>query len=153
MGDREVSLFGRPMAYPPDGALTYLRDFAIPAMEAGEEWHWTLRLKTNPEQLIGMISLHTGENNRGFWLGLPWQHQGFMTEAMIAVTDYWFRVLGFPVLRAPKAVGNAASRRMSEKTGMRLIGTEERDFVSGCLVSEIWEITHDEWQAYRRSLG
>lgn len=31
-------------------------------------------------------------------------------------TDYWFDVLGFPVLRAPKAVVNTASRRISKKT-------------------------------------
>ncbi len=32
-----------------------------------------------------------------------------MTEAVEVVTDYWFDTLGFPVLRAPKAVANIAS--------------------------------------------
>jgi RimJ/RimL family protein N-acetyltransferase len=27
-------------------------------------------------------------NNRGFWMGLPWQGQGLMSEAVEAVTDY-----------------------------------------------------------------
>ena len=49
-----------------------------------------------------------------------------MTEAVSAVNDYWFDVLGFRVLRAPKAVENSASRRMSEKTGMRVIARQER---------------------------
>jgi RimJ/RimL family protein N-acetyltransferase len=74
-----------------------------------------------------------------------------MTEAVIAVNDYWFDVLGFPVLRAPKAVANVPSRRISEKTGMRIVGTEERNLVSGRLSSEIWEITAEEWRAFRKN--
>src|SRR5262249_36201401 len=114
-----------PWPYPPDGAHTWYRDFAIPEMERGEAWHWTLRLKALPEQLIGSISLMTrANNNRGFWIGLPWQRKGLMTEACEAVTDYWFDVLKFPVLRAPKAAVNTGSRRISEKTGMRLVASE-----------------------------
>ena len=73
-----------------------------------------------------------------------------MSEAVEAVTDYWFRDLGFPILRAPKAVLNVASRRISEKTGMRVIATEERDYVSGRFLTEIWELTAEEWRAHRR---
>jgi [ribosomal protein S5]-alanine N-acetyltransferase len=135
-----------PWPYPVDGALTYYRDVALPAIARGDEWQWTLRLKQSPEQHIGAISLYAGEsNNRGFWLGLPWHGQGLMTEAVIAANDFWFDVLRFPVLRAPKAVANLASRRISQKTGMRMVATEERDYVSGRLPSEIWEITADEW--------
>jgi len=146
-------LAGRvPWPYPPDGALTYIRDIALPATERGEEWHWTLRLKSESEQVIGCISLKKTENeNRGFWLGLPWQGQGLMSEACDTVTDYWFDVLEFPVLRVAKAIGNTSSQRISIKQGMRLIGTEERQFVSGRLPAEIWEITAKEWRDRRQS--
>jgi [ribosomal protein S5]-alanine N-acetyltransferase len=141
-----------PWPYPPDGAYNYYREIALPAIERGEEWHWSLRLKSNPAQLIGTIDLRKRENdNRGFWVALPWQGQGFMTEACDAVTDFWFNTLKFPVLRAPKAVVNSASRRISEKQGMRLVATEERDYVSGRLLSEIWEITAEEWRARKQS--
>lgn len=73
--------------------------------------------------------------------------QGYMLEACDAVTDFWFAVLKFPVLRAPKAVANAGSRRISEKQGMRLIEKSERDYLSGRLPSELWEITAEEWRA------
>jgi [ribosomal protein S5]-alanine N-acetyltransferase len=105
-----------PWPYPPDGAYTYYRDSALPAMERGDAWHWTLRLKVEPDRLIGSIGLMQGETNRGFWLGLPWQGKGFMTEACEAATDFWFNTLKFPVLRVPKAVANVASRRISEKS-------------------------------------
>src|SRR6266404_2207735 len=70
-----------PWPYPPDGAYTWYHDFALPAMERGDEWHWTLRLKCLPAQMIGSISLVNkgDDDNRGFWLGIPWQGQGLMT--------------------------------------------------------------------------
>jgi ribosomal-protein-alanine N-acetyltransferase len=141
-----------PWPFPDDGALTYYRDDAIPAMARGDEWHWSLRLKSDPAQHVGCISLFISEKiNRGFWLGLPWQRQGLMSEAVEVVTDYWFDKLGFPVLRVPKAVVNMASRRISEKSGMRVIAVEEGEYVSGRFLTEIWEITAEEWRAHRRS--
>jgi [ribosomal protein S5]-alanine N-acetyltransferase len=137
-----------PWPYPPDGAYTHYRDAALPAMERGDAWHWTLRLKTDPERLIGSINLRKGEDtNRGFWLGLTWHRQGLMTEACEAVTDFWFNTLKFPVLRVTKAVANVASSRISEKSGMRIVAMEERDYVSGRLPTEIWEIKAEEWNA------
>lgn len=139
-----------PWPYPEGGALAFYRDVALPAMERGDEWHWTLRLKECPEELIGSIDLLRKENhNRGFWMGLDWQGRGLMTEAVAAANDYWFDFLGFSVLRAPKAVGNVASRRISEKTGMRLVATTVSNYVCGQLPTEIWEITAEEWRARR----
>ena len=112
-----------PWPYPPDGAYRFYRDVALPAVGRGDAWHWTLRLKDAPARLIGSISLMRGEyENRGFWLGLPWQGRGLMYEACEVTTDYWFDVLQFPVLRAHKAIANVASRRISEKLGMRIAG-------------------------------
>lgn len=143
-----------PWPYPEDGALTYYRDAALPAMERGDEWHWSLRLRTDPDQMIGAIGLmKTEDNNRGFWLGLPWQRQGLMTEAVHAVTEYWFEELGFPVMRAPKAIANVASRRISEKSGMRVVATLDKDYVCGRLPSELWEITAAEWRYQRARRG
>jgi RimJ/RimL family protein N-acetyltransferase len=139
-----------PWPYPPDGALCYIRNVALPQMERGEAWHWTIRRAAKPEQIIGSISLVPGEkDNRGFWLGPQWQGQGLMSEACVWVNDFWFETLGFDVLRVSKAVGNTTSRRISEKQGMRLIGFGEKDYVSGRLPSEIWEITAGEWRAWK----
>jgi RimJ/RimL family protein N-acetyltransferase len=138
-----------PWPYPPDGARQYIEQLALPAIARGEEWIWSLRLRNDPDRLIGTIGLKRFEDNRGFWLGLPWHGQGLMTEASDAVTDFWFDVLKFPVLRVPKAIANTASRRISEKQGMRVIAVVERDYVSGRQPAEIWEITAEEWRARR----
>lgn len=140
-----------PWPFPENQAHPQYRDVILPAIERGEEWHWSLRLKTAPDQFIGKISLQLGDaDNRGYWLGLPWQGQGLITEAVIAVNDYWFDVLGMPVLRAPKAIANIASRRISQKTGMRVIAIVERNYVSGRLPAEIWEITAEEWRDWKK---
>jgi len=137
-----------PWPYPADGAEWYFRELALPARERGEEWLWTIRLKNAPETIIGAITLAKNEHeNRGFWLDRGLHGQGYMTEACDAVTDFWFEVLKYPVLRAPKACANEASRRISEKQGMRIIERGERDYVSGRLPSELWEITAEEWRA------
>jgi RimJ/RimL family protein N-acetyltransferase len=139
-----------PWPYPLDGALTWCRDSVLPAVARGEEWMWTLRLKSEPSRLIGIIGLRMEEgNNRGFWVGVPWQGQRLMTEASEVVTDYWFNTLKFPVMRVPKAAVNPASRRISERQGMRIIAVEERDYVGGRFPTEVWEITSDEWNARR----
>jgi RimJ/RimL family protein N-acetyltransferase len=60
---------------------------------------------------------------------------------------FWFEVLGFPVLRIPKAVANTASRRLSERAGMRVVAGGEGEFVSGRLPEELWELTAAAWRA------
>jgi [ribosomal protein S5]-alanine N-acetyltransferase len=139
-----------PWPYPSDGCFTHFRDVALPGMARNEEWHWTLRLKSDLERMIGVVSLMKKEDtNRGFWLSLPWQGRGLMSEATEVVTDYWFDTLGFTVLRVPKAMVNTASRRISEKNGMRIVAREEREYVSGRFPTEIWETTAEEWHRHR----
>lgn len=140
-----------PWPYPENGAESFLRDAALPAMRRGEEILWTIRRKAEPERLIGGISLALESENehRGFWLEPKWRGQGLMGEACDAVTDYWFEKLKQPVLRAPKAIANEGSRRISERQGMRVVWRGEREYVSGRLPSEIWEITAEEWRARR----
>src|SRR5262245_26492515 len=146
-----------PWPYPPDGAETFLRDIALPAIERGEEWLWSLRLKAAPDALIGLIHLLAPKDsemdNRGFWIDPAHQGKGLMTEAADAVTDLWFSALGFARLRTSKAVPNRGSSRITQKQGMRLVATTERDYVGGRFATEIWEITREEWNARRKSQG
>ena len=141
-----------PWPYPDDGALSYVRDVALPAMARSEEWHWTIRLLAEPDELIGSISLMDAvDNNRGFWLAPQWQGQGLMSEACEVVDAYWFKTLHRACMHVPKAAPNTASRLISERGGMRLIGREEKDFVSGRLPCELWGITREQWLARQKT--
>jgi [ribosomal protein S5]-alanine N-acetyltransferase len=140
-----------PWPYPVDGALAFLRDIALPGMAKGKEWHWSIRQKTEPERLIGVIGLlDRPGDNRGFWLDPAFQRQGLMTEAAAAATDFWFGSLQRPAMRVLKAVANEPSSRISARSGMRLIDTIEWDYVSGRLATEVWEMTLEDWRAHQR---
>ncbi|CDF93527.1 MULTISPECIES: GNAT family N-acetyltransferase [unclassified Pseudomonas] len=135
-----------PWPYPADGALGYVRDHALPAIERGEEWHWMIRLASDPTQIIGSISLFDQpDNHRGFWLSPQWQGLGYMSEACKVINDYWFVTLGRPVMVVPKAVGNQGSRRISEREGMRLLRIERGRFVGGELDKEVWALDREQW--------
>ena len=135
-----------PWPYPADGAEQFIRR-VLEETERGEAWHWTIRRKAEPDQVIGAISLmKTGPGNRGFWIAPAHQRQGYASEACEAVTEYWFDVLKFDKLRVPKATENISSRRISERQGMRVVAVEEHEYVSGRLATEVWEITREEWR-------
>tara|TARA_E500000305_G_scaffold37968_1_gene29161 strand:+ start:105 stop:680 length:576 start_codon:yes stop_codon:yes gene_type:complete len=147
---KHLSSASIPWPYPPDGAMTFIRDIALPAMREGSEWTWSLRPRSGPDALIGLIGLYDkSEANRGFWLAPEWQGKGLMSEAVEVVTNFWFVNLGRSLMRIPKAAPNLASRRISEKTGMRLVETGEKDYVCGRLPTEVWEITREEWLAQK----
>jgi RimJ/RimL family protein N-acetyltransferase len=137
-----------PWPFPPDGVRTYYLDSALPAILRGDEFHWILRLKDDPQpKIIGSIALILpGNVNRGFWLALPYQHRGFMTEATNVVNRFWFQDLGQPVLRTKKAIANHGSRAISIREGMRIVSSTEDNYVSGRLPEEHWELTADEWR-------
>ncbi|MFZ1107823.1 MAG: GNAT family N-acetyltransferase [Rhodomicrobium sp.] len=140
-----------PWPYPDDGAVRFIKNVAIPAMERGEQWLWAIRLKEGPAHQIGCINLGVArDENRGFWLGLPWHNRRIMSESCEAVTEFWFSVLKRDKLRVAKAADNIASRRISEREGGRIVERVERNYVIGKVTAEIWELTFENWQAARR---
>lgn len=141
-----------PWPYPDDGALTYVRDIALPAIAAGHEWHWMISLAAEPEQKIGSICLYDQPgNNRGFWLAPKWQGHGYIREACEVINAYWFETLARPLMQVPKAVENQGSRKVSQREGMRLVETQEGRFVSGPMLKETWELTQDEWRQTKKT--
>lgn len=139
-----------PWPYPQDAARQFIEQIALPAMERGESWNWSLRLKFAPERIIGNLELRCNrESHRGFWLVPELQGRGLMTEACCWANDFWFETLRFPLLRVSKAAENLASRRISERMGMRLVGTAEKDYICGRLPSDIWEMMSEEWRAWK----
>jgi len=63
----------------------------------------------------------------GYDIRSDYWNQGFATEAATAVRDYAFNALHLPRLISLIRVGNAASRRVSEKIGMRFVAEITRD--------------------------
>ncbi len=135
-----------PWPYPAGEAQRFIVEDALPVMAARTEWHWSLRLRERPAQLIGSICLmDEKDDNRGFWLGLPWQRQGLMSEACSAVNHFWFVTLGRERLRVAKSAECLASRRISEREGMCKVKERQAEFVSGPATEQIWELRRSTW--------
>ena len=81
-----------PWPYPADGAKQFVTDVCLPAIERGVQLIWAIRLKTQPNETIGLIDYRWEDNdgygNRGFWLAQHLHGQGYMTEAITALQDY-----------------------------------------------------------------
>jgi [ribosomal protein S5]-alanine N-acetyltransferase len=141
-----------PWPYPSNGAEQFL-DHVLPEIAKGSRYVWAITLKAqNDDLLIGVIDLFPTDpnDNRGFWLGLPYQNQAYMTEAVAAVNDFAFDVLRLPQLILNNAEPNIASHRLKEKAGATIV--EIRDDVAyiGGIFREIrWTLTKEQWNANR----
>ena len=136
-----------PWPYPEGGVEDFINNVVAPA-QGKDFWGWGIFLQTNPNELIGGITLHRESNrgNRGFWLGRKFWNQGIMTEAVQPVVEYAFKQLGFEKLIFCNAVGNVGSRKIKEKTGARFLRITPAGFVDPDLKEqEIWELTKEEW--------
>ena len=72
----------------------------------------------------GLEHMELGEEpvtELGYDFRSDYWNQGFATEAASAVRDFAFDTLALPTLISLIRVGNHASRRVSEKIGMRMI--------------------------------
>ena len=137
-----------PWPYPPDGAATFVAR-CLEEMARGEKSHWAIVPKRGPADLIGFINLWpddgASQNQRGFWLDPAFQRQGLMSEAADRVTDYAFRVLGWPCLWLSNAQDNHASRRIKEKQGARLVDMLIGRYVGGETSRMVWLLMRENW--------
>jgi RimJ/RimL family protein N-acetyltransferase len=111
-----------PHPYPEGGAIAWIptarpgRDFAVVLRETGE--------------VVGGISIVESEQHRraslGYWCAVECWGRGYTTEAVRAIIDYGFRVLGVQRIYAECHGDNPASRRVLEKAGMVFEGRLRR---------------------------
>ncbi|MFN7112905.1 MAG: GNAT family N-acetyltransferase [Alphaproteobacteria bacterium] len=150
---RQLSAKAIKWPYPPDGAEKFLRNIALPAMARGEDWYFGITRKDDPAgEVIGAVHLRrdTASGNRGIWLASDFQGRGYMQEAVTALNDYAFDVLGFDRLVIKNAAENTASRKLKQKTAARHIATVPAShYLDGCPAQDIWELTASEWRGFR----
>jgi aminoglycoside 6'-N-acetyltransferase len=84
-------------------------------------------------ELIGDVGLSPAEGEPGvikvgYTVAPAFQARGYATEAVRALVDYAFRVLGATIVRAYADADNVASHRVAERVGMTLVERmEHRD--------------------------
>lgn len=150
---RHLSAKAIKWPYPADGAQKFLQNIALPAMARGDDWYFGITRKDDPAgEVMGVVHLRrdTASGNRGVWLASAYQGKGYMQEAVSALNDYAFDVLGFDKLVIKNASDNAASRKLKQKTAARLVATVPAShYLDGCPAQDVWELTAREWHAFR----
>ncbi|NJO54952.1 MAG: GNAT family N-acetyltransferase [Bacteroidales bacterium] len=143
-----------PWPYPMDGVHAFIRDQVLPN-QGRDRWTWGLHIK-GTEGLIGAVDLwrEGRPENRGFWLGRPFWGRGYMSEAVVRITDFAFDDLGFDRLVFANAVGNRRSHDIKARTGATLVGVAPAKFVDPAYSQqEVWLLTKEQWQNWRRSVA
>ncbi|WP_019586728.1 GNAT family N-acetyltransferase [Deinococcus apachensis] len=123
-GDPAVARFTFvPHPYPPGGAVGWIAGHAQEA-RVGRQLSWAI---TRGGELVGCVELALnpfhGWAEIGFWLGTPFWHRGYGTEAAERVLTYAFEDPGRRRVQAAVFVENAASARLLERLGLRREGT------------------------------
>jgi RimJ/RimL family protein N-acetyltransferase len=110
-------------------------------------------------EAMGAIGLHVERKHEraeiGYWLGVPYWGNGFITEAARAVVGYAFGDGGLNRVFACHFSRNPASGRVLLKIGMKREGTMRQHLVKwGERVDvDYYGIVREEWEALSSSLS
>ena len=90
--------------------------------------HWTIALKDNGEDPVGDIAVvNMNESismmHIGYCIGKAWWHRGITSEALKAVMDFLFDVVGANRIEARHDPRNPNSGGVMKKCGMKYEGT------------------------------
>jgi RimJ/RimL family protein N-acetyltransferase len=113
-----------PHPYPDGLAATWIEGQAA-AAAAGTGYTWAITRRPDA-LLLGAISLIPSARHQraemGYWLGVPYWNQGYMSEAARRVVEFGFQELGLHRVQATCLPRNVASARVMEKAGLTFEG-------------------------------
>jgi ribosomal-protein-alanine N-acetyltransferase len=143
---------GVPWPFPRDGAERAILS-CLQRQARDERAYWAITLRDDPAELIGRISLASGDGSRdqrGFWIDPEHQRLGLMSEAADRITAHAFNELGWTKLWLTNAAANIASSRIKTRQGAKLIALEMGDYVAGRAAKEIWLLDRSSWLPLRQ---
>lgn len=88
---------------------------------------WDFAITTGDDTLIGVVSVERrhGEWHLGYWLNRFYWGKGYMTEAVAAVVERFFRRMPEETLHSGVFADNPASLRVQQKLGFHITGCRE----------------------------
>ena len=103
----------------------YVLNDWIPHYAEPDYYHWAI---TVDGHAIGSIAVvdhddRVGKAHIGYCIGRDWWHMGIMSEALQAVMDYLFDVVGYERLESRHDPRNPNSGAVMRKCGMKYEGT------------------------------
>lgn len=135
-GERDVAEMTRtiPHPYPAGEAEKWIHQQAI-AWQDGSSATFavTLRNKDDTIGTVGLFNRQATEAEIGYWIGIPYQGEGYCTEAVEALIGFGIAELGITRFYASHLKRNPASGAVLRNAGLRKIGKDSivwRDGVS-----------------------
>lgn len=145
--DPQIAAWTRvPSPYTREHAEQFVNEIVSGGMAAGTDAVFALYHATTG-QLLGMIGLHgiaartnerTAHAELGYWAAPEARGKGYVTEAARAVCRWGFAELGLERIDWMAFVGNPASRRVAERVGFTVEGTQRRRHVQKGRVVDTW---------------
>lgn len=111
-----------PDPYALADAVAFVSALAPAGWRDGTSLAWGVRDAASGD-LVGMVSLQTGDGELGWWLAAAYRGCGWMTRAARLVAADAFARHGLDHLRWRAVVGNHASLAVARRLGFRLEGT------------------------------
>ena len=119
-----------PYPYPEGAAEGWIGTHEQTAAD-GKGWTWAVTRRSDGV-LMGAIGLVVVKEHRrgtlGYWLGVPFWNQGYMSESARSVVAFGFDALDLHRIDAGCLTRNPASARVMEKAGLTYESTA-RDFI------------------------
>lgn len=131
-GDRAIAATTSLIPHPyPDGAAEQWIESQADDLTQGTGAVWSI-FRREDDQFVGAAGLNIDlESNRaelGYWIGVPYWNNGYVTEACQAVLEYAFMKRALHRIVAHHFSNNPASGRVMEKLGMKREGTLRQHF-------------------------
>lgn len=126
--DPEMTKYMTWQPYEEVGAVAdYLRG-VTEQYDRDDSYHWCIALKENDEPIGAISAVHMDELVQsveiGYGIGRRFWHQGYTSEAMQAVMDFFFDQVGVNRVEARHDARNPHSGAVMKKCGMRYEGTK-----------------------------
>lgn len=122
-GDKDIASTTARIPHPyQEGAAEAWIETHDKAFQQGESVSLAITLPA-PDRLIGAVGLEISQEHRrgeiGYWVGKPYWNNGYCTEAVQAMLNYGFEVLGLDRICAFHFTRNPASGRVMQKVNMK----------------------------------
>jgi ribosomal-protein-alanine N-acetyltransferase len=121
-----------PHPYPEGGAAMWIQGMLEKRAQGDNECSFAILRKADGV-LMGAVGIHPYPNGfraeLGYWIGVDYWGQGYMTEAVRRVIQYGFEELGLERIDAWHFAQNPASGRVMQKAGMTFEGVMRQHFI------------------------
>lgn len=135
-GERDVAEMTRTIPHPyPDGAAEQWIGLQAQTWQQGSAVTFAVTLR-NKDETIGAVELFNRDQHEaeiGYWIGLPYQGEGYCTEAVEALIGFGISDLGITRFYASHLKRNPASGAVLRNAGLRKSGKDSivwRDGIS-----------------------